>query len=185
MRLPTFHRNLKVFFCYSLILLGWLIFFSCSKQENQSSNANPPQKESIDIAKITPDFETYLKKTMKDWRVPGAAVGIIQGDQLVYAKGFGTKELGNSLPIDAQTVFPIASLSKAFGATTLAFFVDKGLIDWYDEVVKYDRSFMLYVPWVTRNFQIIDLFAQHSGLASQALTDLLELGFEPSYILKI
>lgn len=179
MLVSTDLQNVKAYFFCFCLLLGCLIFFSCSKQDNQSS------LKEVNISKITPSFESYVQKTMKDWHVPGAAVGIIQGDKLIYTKGFGTKEIGKSQPIDDQTIFPIASVTKAFGATTLALLVDKGLLDWNDEVVKHDRTFMLYVPWVTRNFQIIDLFAQHSGLVSQALSDLFELGFEPSRILKI
>ncbi len=167
------------FSVYIILIACCLAFFSCSKKDDSSSFKD------IDISKITPTFETYLEKAMKDWNVPGVAVGIIHGNQLVYAKGFGTKEIGKSQSIDAQTIFPIGSLSKAFGAAALAILVDKGLVDWYDEVVKYDRSFMLYVPWVTRNFEIIDLFAQRSGLPSHVLTDLFELGFEPSHILKV
>lgn len=174
-----------IIFYASMILLSFLIFTSCSRKQNQTTSGNAPLKESIDIAKITPDFETYVQKAMKEWHVPGAAIGIIQGDKLIYSKGFGSKEIGNKDPIDNRTIFPIGSLTKAFGATLLAFFVDKGLVGWYDEIVKYDRSFMLYGPWVTRNFEIIDLFAQHSGLSSYALSDLFELGFEPSYMLKI
>jgi CubicO group peptidase (beta-lactamase class C family) len=172
-------RHVKIPLSPLLLLFSCLVLFSCSSKDEQSSI------QEVEISEITPILESYIEKAMKEWKVPGAAVGIIQGDQLVYSKGFGTKETGKSQSIDAQTIFPIASLSKAFGAATLAVLVDKGLLDWYDEVVKYDRSFMLYVPWVTRNFQIIDLFAQHSGLASHVLTDLFELGFEPSHILKV
>jgi CubicO group peptidase (beta-lactamase class C family) len=169
-------KNLRPSLFAALII--WMgLLSSCSKEESS-------QKE-VDVAKVIPTFESYVQKAMQDWQTPGAAVGIIQGNRLVYAKGFGAKEIKTSNPPDAQTLFPIASLSKAFGATVLALLVDQGHLNWEDEIVKHDPSFMLYEPWVTRNFQIIDLFAQHSGLASYALTDLFELGFTPSQILKL
>lgn len=169
-------KHLRFDLFAALILLSCLLS-SCSKEETSQKN--------VDVSKVIPTFESYVQKAMKDWQTPGAAVGIIQGDRLVYTKGFGTKEIKTSQSPDAQTLFPIASLSKAFGATTLALLVDQGHLNWEDEIVKHDPSFMLYGPWVTRNFQIIDLFAQHSGLASYALTDLFELGFTSSQILKM
>ena len=71
---------------------------------------------------------------MKAFDAPGLAIGIVSGDRLVYAKGFGVAGKGGA-PVDADTVFQIGSTTKAFLATTIAIAVDRGKLAWDDRVV--------------------------------------------------
>src|SRR5262249_11327128 len=95
---------------------------------------------------------------------PGLAVGIVAGDKLVYAKGFGVRSKSGGLPVDARTVFQIGSTTKAFLAATEAIMVDRGKLRWDDRVVDLDPEFQLKDPWVTREFRVFDLLAQRSSL---------------------
>ncbi len=96
--------------------------------------------------------------------MPGLAIGIVVGDKLVYAKGFGVRSKSSSVPVDTRTIFQIGSTTKAFLATTLAIMVDRGKLRWDDRVVDLDPDFQLRDPWVTREFRVFDLLAQRSGL---------------------
>ena len=112
------------------------------------------------------DFEAYAEKTRRDWEVPGFSIAVIKDDKLIYAKGFGVRQLGQSAPVDEHTLFAIASNTKAFTAAALAMLVDEGKIKWDDPVTKYLPTFELYDPFVTRELTIRDLLSHRSGLAT-------------------
>jgi len=110
------------------------------------------------------DLDQLVSRAMDTFSVPGIAVGIVKEDHLVYAKGHGVRELGKSHPVDADTLFAIASNTKAFTAAALAMLVDEETIAWDDRVVDFLPQFQLADPWVTREFTIRDLLTHRSGL---------------------
>ena len=101
---------------------------------------------------------------MKAFDVPGVAVGIVNGDKLVYGKGFGVRSKNGGAPVDTKTVFQIGSTTKAFLATAIGIMVDRGKLRWDDRIVDLYPDFQLMDPWVTREFRLFDLLAQRSGL---------------------
>src|SRR5262245_11675358 len=109
--------------------------------------------------------DALVKETLKAWEVPGAAVAIVRDDQVVYLKGFGTKELGSEQPVTPDTLFAIASTSKAFTATAVAMLVDEGKMSWDDPVRKYLDSFHLSDPLADANLTVRDLVCHRTGLA--------------------
>jgi len=116
------------------------------------------------VRALIPDLEAYIASGMKAFDVPGLAIGIVAGDKLVYAKGFGVRSKGGGVPVDPRTIFQIGSTTKAFLATTLAIMVDRGKLRWDDRIVDLDADFQFKDPWVTREFRVFDLLAQRSGL---------------------
>lgn len=110
------------------------------------------------------EIEAYATKAGQDWRVPGFAMAIVKDDSVVFAKGFGVRELGKPTPVDDHTLFAIASNSKAFTSAALAILVDEGKIKWNDPVTKYLPWFQMYDPWVTREMMVRDLLCHRSGL---------------------
>lgn len=134
------------------------------------------------LQKILADFDQYAAKAMADWKIPGMAIGIVQDGKLIFAKGFGVKTLGGKDPVTKNTIFQIGSTSKAFTATLAAILVDEGKFKWDDKVIKHAPDFMMYDPWVTREFQIVDLMSQHSGMPAYAADGLYFLGFDRQYI---
>jgi CubicO group peptidase (beta-lactamase class C family) len=98
------------------------------------------------------------------YQVPGIAVGVVKDGRLVSAKGYGVRELGKPGAVDPDTLFAIASNSKAFTTVALAILVDEGKIHWDDRVIDYLPEFRLYDPYVTREFRIHDLLTHRSGL---------------------
>jgi CubicO group peptidase (beta-lactamase class C family) len=129
---------------------------------------------------VAPKLEDYLTSGMAAFDVPGAAVGIVAGDRLIYAKGFGERRKNGGEPVGPRTVFQIGSTTKAIGAALMAIAVDRGKLKWDDRVVDLYPSFALKDPWVTREFRVYDLMAQRSGLPAYANDPLFVLGFDPT-----
>jgi CubicO group peptidase (beta-lactamase class C family) len=136
------------------------------------------------VQALIPDIEAYVASGMKEFDVPGLAIGIVAGDKLVYAKGFGVRSKGNSVPVDTRTTFQIGSTTKAFLATTLAIMVDRGKLRWDDRVVDLDPNFQLKDPWVTREFRVFDLLAQRSGLPPYVNDGLGILGLDEAALIR-
>ena len=109
-------------------------------------------------------LDAYYAKAMQEWNIPGMAIAIVSGDEIVFAKGYGYANLEKKEKVDANTLFAIASNSKAFTAMSLAQLVDQGRISWEDKVIDYLPYFATYSPYVTHAFTIADLLCHRSGL---------------------
>ena len=117
--------------------------------------------------------------------VPGVAVAVVKDDAVVYAKGFGVRRVGSSQPVDKNTIFQLASVSKPLGATAIARAVGLGVVGWDDPVVKYLPGFRLNSRSTTRDVTIADFYSHRSGLPDH-VGDLLEslFGYSRSEILR-
>jgi CubicO group peptidase (beta-lactamase class C family) len=111
------------------------------------------------------EFEEYVNKAIKDWEVPGVAIAIVKDDRMVFAKGFGVRELNKPAAVDEHTLFAIGSSSKAFTAASIAMLVDEGKLKWDDPATKYLPGFQLFDPYSTRELTVSDLLSHRSGLA--------------------
>ena len=110
------------------------------------------------------DIDGWVQRSMKTFEVPGMAVAVVKDGRVVVAKGYGVRKLGESAPVDARTLFGIASNTKAFTATALGILVDEGKIRWDARVIDYLPSFQLSDPYVTREMTVRDLLVHRSGL---------------------
>ncbi|MEQ1950587.1 serine hydrolase domain-containing protein [Mesorhizobium sp. CN2-181] len=129
--------------------------------------ARADQDMEIRIRNLGPALDAYVAKGMKDFDNPGAAVGIVTSDRLYFLKGYGVRRKGGE-PVDTKTVFQIGSTTKAFLATTMAIASDRGKLDWDARIVDLDDDFEMKDPWVTREFRVSDLLAQHSSMPPSA-----------------
>ena len=93
---------------------------------------NPFQKK-------LPLVDRYIDSLMKDWNIPGLALGIVYKDQLIYAKGYGYRDLNNKLPVNGKTLFPIGSNTKLFTATTACILVE-------EKKLSLDKPIRNYMP---------------------------------------
>jgi len=110
------------------------------------------------------EVDQLVARAMREFQVPGMAVGIVKDGKLVFAKGYGVRELGKPGAVDADTVFAIGSISKSFTSAALAILVDEGKLRWDDRVIDHLPEFRLWDPYVTREFTIRDLLTHRSGL---------------------
>jgi CubicO group peptidase (beta-lactamase class C family) len=110
------------------------------------------------------DLDAYVARALKEFEVPGLAVAIVKDGKVEFVKGYGVRKLGEPAPVDEQTLFGIASNTKAFTAAALAILVDEGKISWDDPVIKHLPGFQMYDPFVTREMTVRDLLTHRSGL---------------------
>jgi CubicO group peptidase (beta-lactamase class C family) len=75
-----------------------------------------------------PGLDAYVEAAMRDWQVPGLALAIVRNDSVIYARGYGTTEVGGGTPVDEHTLFAIASTTKALTAAALGMLVDEGRV---------------------------------------------------------
>ena len=109
-------------------------------------------------------FAQFVSETMEQWQVPGVAVGIVKNDELVYAEGFGYRDVENQLPVTPETLFAIGSSSKAFTATSAGIMVDDKKLDWHTPIRKWLPTFELQDRFATERMNLADLLCHRSGL---------------------
>jgi len=109
-------------------------------------------------------IDSVAERARASFNVPGIAVAVIKDGKIIHSKGYGVRSLATGLPVDANTLFGIASNSKAFTAFALGILVDEHKISWDDKVRRWIPEFKLYSPYVTEDFSIRDLLTHRSGL---------------------
>jgi CubicO group peptidase (beta-lactamase class C family) len=120
----------------------------------------------------TPDPATVdaaIRDALKAWGVPGASVAVVRHGEVVYLKGHGVREAGTDRPVTPDTVFPLASCTKAFTTTVLAMLVDEGTMAWDDPVRKHLDWFHLSDPLADRDVTLRDLVTHRTGLRGHDL----------------
>jgi CubicO group peptidase (beta-lactamase class C family) len=113
-------------------------------------------------------FDWLVKHSLKTFYTPGAAVAVVYQNNVLHAQGYGVLSLETEQRVTPQTYFRIASLSKAFTATSIALLVRDGKLDWDTKVRDILPEFTLYSEWVSQSFTITDLLTHRSGLAAGA-----------------
>lgn len=121
-------------------------------------------------------FDEYVTKSMRDWKIPGVAVGIVRNDSVIFAKGFGVRTIGRPEKIDEHTLFAIASDTKSFTGILLGMLADENKVKWDGQVTSYLPWFRLADDYATRELTVRDLLTHRSGLAR---ADLLWTGGTP------
>jgi CubicO group peptidase (beta-lactamase class C family) len=109
-------------------------------------------------------IDSLTALVLKTFNVPGIAVGVVKNGKLIHAKGYGVSNLNTGKKVDENTLFGVASNSKAMTAAVLGQLVDEGKIKWDDRVTDYIPEFKMYDPYVTDAFTIRDLLTHRSGL---------------------
>ena len=101
---------------------------------------------------------------MKEWKVPGLALSIVKDGELVYSNGYGYRDPDKGLKMDADTLYRIASNSKAFASMSLAMLVDEGKLEWDKPVKDYIPYFKLQDSYATEHVTPRDLLCHRTGL---------------------
>lgn len=119
----------------------------------------------------------------EETKIPGMAVAVVHDGQIVFAKGYGVREVGRPETVDADTVFQLASVSKPIGSTVIAQEVGKGTVSWDTPLITHLPEFALADPYVTQNVTIADMYSHRSGLPDHAGDLLEDLGYDRAYVL--
>ncbi len=101
---------------------------------------------------------------MKTWGTPGLAVGIVKDGKVVFAEGFGKRDVEKSLPVTSKTRFILGSTTKAFTTMAMGILVDDGKLDWDKPVIHYIPRFKLMDEYATLQATPRDLATHRTGL---------------------
>jgi CubicO group peptidase (beta-lactamase class C family) len=148
--------------------------------------ASAQEKSHVTSEQVThaiQELEKLAEKQIRENAVPGLAIAILFQDKTAFAKGFGVRDVNTKAPVDADTVFQLASVSKPIGSTVVAELVGEGKITWDSKLNGLDPTFAMFDPWVTREVTIRDMYAQRSGLPEHAGDLLEDLGYTRAEIL--
>jgi CubicO group peptidase (beta-lactamase class C family) len=116
------------------------------------------------IAELVPELDRLAVDALADWKVPGAALAVVQDGKLVLAKAYGQCDVAANLPATTATQFVICSITKSFTATAVAILHNEGRLDWTKPVRDYIPEFRLHDPVATERITVRDLLCHQSGL---------------------
>jgi CubicO group peptidase (beta-lactamase class C family) len=110
------------------------------------------------------DLDVYIQTIMKEWGAPGLAIAVVKDDSVIFAKGYGVREVGKPAPVTVNSLFAIGSNSKLFTAVAAGMAVDEGKLKWAAPVTTYLPWFQLYDPFASREITVRDMLSHNSGL---------------------
>lgn len=109
-------------------------------------------------------IDRFMSDTIKAWHIPGAAVVVVQDDKVVFVKGYGVREIGGTATVTPDTLFEIASTSKAFTSTALAMLASDKKLDFDDPVRKHLPYFRLSDMCADQSVTLRDIVTHRTGL---------------------
>jgi CubicO group peptidase (beta-lactamase class C family) len=135
----------------TIIMIVLIILIGVNYRGNNTSQFTGPVSvdEPMPDALIS-DLQKYVLALMKEYKVPGVAMVLVQGDKIVYARGMGVRDLETKAPVTTQTLFGIASTTKSMTAIMIASLVDEGIIAWDTPLTDILPSFALSNPEITK-----------------------------------
>src|SRR5690349_13244907 len=122
------------------------------------------QAQDVDVTQKLAGFDDYMAKVLKDWNGPGIGVGIVVGDKLVFAKGYGYRDYEKKLPFTPGTVCPIASNTKLFTAVASGMLVDEGKLTWDKPVRESMPSIRFYNEQLNNSVTLRDMLSHRTGI---------------------
>lgn len=134
----------------SFILVVWIFFEGIFSVKAQNISAL--------------QLDSLVRRAIHVFNVPGLAVAIVKDGKTLFTRGYGLSSIKTGTPVDENTLFGIASNSKAFTAAAIGILVDQGKLAWDDKLKKYISEFKMYDSFVTREFTIRDMLTHRSGL---------------------
>ena len=147
-------NNVRTFF---LILL----FFCAQVAGGQRVSQNP---KSEPLKKSLTRIRSFIQTSINVWNVPGLAVGIVNDGKVIFAEGFGKRDVDKNLPVTAKTRFILGSTAKAFTTMAMGILVDDGKLDWDRPVIQYIPQFKLMNEYATLHTTPRDLATHRTGL---------------------
>ncbi len=125
--------------------------------------------QDIDVNKQLTSFDQYMEKTLKDWNTPGACVGVVIKNKLVFAKGYGYKDYEKKLSVTPNTLYQIASNTKLFTTIATGMLVEQGKLDWDKPIKNYVPSIEFYNSELNNTVTIHDMLSHRTGISRHDL----------------
>jgi len=145
------------------VAAGLFLLFA-SGDVRQTIDATQRTSQVVVTSDLAADLEMYVERMREVLSVPGAAVAIVQGGDIVYAQGFGVREIGSSDLVTAETIFSIGSTTKSMTAMMVASLVDDGLIEWDTPLIEVMPQFRLSDDQATQQITLREALGMTTGL---------------------
>ncbi len=142
----------------------------------------PPQRAWVpgdrpaNVAALASDFERLCDRVVAAARMPGLAAAMVKDGKVISVRGVGVRDVRTGAPTSADTVFRLASLSKAFASTTSGVLVERGELGWDDPIREFVPAFELADPNDTQRITLRDLLSHRTGLPANSLDRVVESG---------
>jgi CubicO group peptidase (beta-lactamase class C family) len=146
-------RNRGLFFS-SLIFLATIA-------PNVEAVLSPKAQRAQDVME---GFGAISEQALIDFNVPGVGIGIVVDGQVVFAKGYGVRDVESREPMTADTVFEIGSCTKPFTTFLMGMLSDEGLLNWDDAIIDILPDFRMWDAYATQNLTLRDLLTHRSGM---------------------
>jgi CubicO group peptidase (beta-lactamase class C family) len=146
----------------------------------QGGQTPPPRLSDATLRALDADIEA----AMGTFNMPGAAVAIVQGNEIVYRRGFGLRNLQSGAPVTERTRFRVASNTKSMTALQVATLVDEGILGWDERVIDIWPAFRTPEPDLTRSMRVRDLFGHATGLGEPLEFYLADGSYSPLVVLQ-
>ena len=125
--------------------------------------------QGADVTKKLEGFDSYMEQTLKDWNTPGIGVGVVVGDKLVFAKGYGYRDYEKKQPFTPTTLCQIASNSKLFTAVAAGMLVEEGKLTWDKPVRESVPTIQFYNDQLNNNVTLRDMLSHRTGVTRHDL----------------
>ena len=121
--------------------------------------------QKLDVKQKLSGFDKTVEQMLKQWNVPGCGVAIVVKNKVVFAKGYGLRDVEKKLPVTPTTLFPIASNTKLFTATAVGLLVEEGKLEWDKPVKQYVPQIQFYNDDLTANITMRDMLSHRTGMS--------------------
>jgi CubicO group peptidase (beta-lactamase class C family) len=158
--MPCRFVALALALAWSIVVGSWAHAGQEAPSPGRAAGAAPSQRDPLE------GLDGAIEAAMKRWEIPGLAIAVVKDDRVVYARGFGVRELGKPQKVTDKTFFAVASQSKAFTASALGLLVAEGKLKWDDPATKYLPWFRMSDPYASRELTVRDLLCHRCGLGT-------------------
>ncbi|HUL33126.1 MAG TPA: serine hydrolase [Candidatus Eisenbacteria bacterium] len=110
------------------------------------------------------DWDAIVNKALVAFKIPGASVAVVKDGKVIYAKGFGYRDVEKKLPVTPDTLFAIGSVTKSFTSLVFGTMNDEGKVDWDKPIRTYLPTFKMDDPIATDHATARDLFSHRTGM---------------------
>ena len=121
--------------------------------------------QKLDVKQKLSGFDKTVEQMLKQWNVPGCGVAIVVKNKVVFAKGYGLRDVEKKLPVTPTTLFPIASNTKLFTATAVGLLVEEGKLEWDKPVKQYVPQIQFYNDDLTANITMRDMISHRTDMS--------------------
>lgn len=144
-------------FIFAVVILSLALLTGCGSDP------------SITDDELLPGLTEMIEKQMKEWYIPGCAVGVIKDDRVIFMKAFGYRDIEKELPVTTKTIFPVASCTKSFTALTAFMSIEDSLIKLDQPVKEYLPGFQMHDENATERATLRHFLAHRSGLGPNSI----------------